>query len=331
VAVRIDIRPRLALPEERPAKPRRHLRLPPLALPAFAYWLAMGGLTYFFVHHAENPFDTAQAAPAVEPELPPPPAPRFEPETVPSPPAHAAPSGEPQLALVEDSLDGDAESRAPAGSSRNDDADEREARRDARPRERSERELPDEPHAREARSDPALARADEPAPRLTFPEFSDSSRPEPRARAADGPRIDSLFERRDDRPGSAAPGSAAPAPPPVDRDGNAPAVTASCEAAVARNNETIELGAPRGPADVTREAYAGILQDGRYLSGCNIPDRSVFEICAAVKNGRAVGITVSSSPPNAALNACVRRAVSRLKFPSNPRLDVTHTRFGSAR
>jgi hypothetical protein len=96
---------------------------------------------------------------------------------------------------------------------------------------------------------------------------------------------------------------------------------------VARNNEQIELGAPRGPADITREAYASILQNGRYLSGCRIPDRSVFQICAAVKDGRAVGITVSSSPPNAELNGCVKSAVSRLRFPVSPKLDVTHTRF----
>jgi hypothetical protein len=118
-------------------------------------------------------------------------------------------------------------------------------------------------------------------------------------------------------------------PPETPRD--APTSVSSCEAAIARNNEQINIGGARGPADVTREQYAGILQNGRYLAGCSIPDRTVFEICAAVRDGRAIGITVTSSPANASLNRCVRRAVSSLKFPSNPRLDVTHTRFDAAR
>jgi hypothetical protein len=162
-----------------------------------------------------------------------------------------------------------------------------------------------------------------PAPRLTFPEFSDSSLPAARVRAADGPRIDSLFERAGDRP---APAESEPPPPEV----AAPVAVTSCEAAIARNNEQIELGAPRGPADITREAYAGILQNGRYLAGCSIPDRTVLQVCAAVKDGRAVGITVSSNPPSSTLNACVKSAVSRLKFPTSPKLDVTHTRFDAA-
>jgi hypothetical protein len=90
-------------------------------------------------------------------------------------------------------------------------------------------------------------------------------------------------------------------------------------------------GAAGAPADITREAYASILQNGRYLSACSIPDRTVFEICAAVKDGRAVGITIVSSPASPELNACVRKAVARLKFPQNSRLDVTHTRFDAVR
>jgi hypothetical protein len=169
--------------------------------------------------------------------------------------------------------------------------------------------------SREQPREQPLARLDEPAPRLEFPEFSDSSRTAPRARAADGPRID--VELPPDKP------------PETPRD--APTSVSSCEAAIARNNEQINIGGARGPADVTREQYAGILQNGRYLAGCSIPDRTVFEICAAVRDGRAIGITVTSSPANASLNSCVRRAVSSLKFPSNPRLDVTHTRFDAAR
>jgi hypothetical protein len=162
---------------------------------------------------------------------------------------------------------------------------------------------------------------------MRFPEFTDTSRSATRERAAGGPRIDSdLFG---EAPENREPAPDAPRAP--ESDAARPSVALSCEAAIARNREEVTIGGARGPADVTRDAYAGILENGRYLSGCAIPDRAVFEVCAAVQNGRAVGITVSSNPPNAALNGCVRRAVSRLKFPTSPRLDVTRTRFDAVR
>jgi hypothetical protein len=170
-------------------------------------------------------------------------------------------------------------------------------------------------------------RKEEPRVAMSFPEFTDSSRPKARERAADGPRIDSLFERADEPP-TKAPTNDTPAPP---ESAPAPVAVSSCEAAMARNNEQLTIGAARGPADITREAYASILQNGRYLAACSIPDRTVFEVCAAVKDGRAVGITITSSPPSPTLNACVRNAVARLKFPQNSRLDVTHTRFDAVK
>jgi hypothetical protein len=306
VAVRIDIRPRLTLRDEPRVKPRRRWRLPPLAVPATGYWLAMAALTYFFAHLGPSPLDLASAAPIEDVSNGPALAPVRLPVTVPDVAAPVAPVTVPQQPVLRAVTE--PEAPLPLASA-------------------GERAREHEPHStnrREQRSsEEPLTRHAEPAPRLEFPEFSDSSVPTRRERAADGPRIDSLFERREERPA----GDAAPPTPPTESERDAPATLSSCENAIARNNEQISIGGPRGPADVTREAYASILQNGRYLSGCSIPDRTVFEICAAVRDGRAVGITVTSSPASPSLNACVRRAVSRLKFPQNSRLDVTHTRF----
>jgi hypothetical protein len=107
-----------------------------------------------------------------------------------------------------------------------------------------------------------------------------------------------------------------------------------CEAAAAANEEVMDLAGGRGaPAtpDVTRDAYASILANGRYFASCNVPATMRLEICAAVKNGRAVGVTVTTAPRAANVADCVKRAVTRLGFPSSPRLDVTRTRFDSAR
>lgn len=277
----------------------------------------MAALTYGLLHAGSFSFETAATAateprtlagpqPALrtpEPESPPPQAAAepsaTEPEpSAPPPPADlqaptAGESSEAATAAVEPAIDARAASAAPAKAART--------------------------RAAEA---PVPSSAESTA-MLSFPEFTDSSRPPARTRAADGPRIESLFE----------PAEAPPArrreetPPPAESPREPTSAVSSCEAAVARNNEELRIGAAQGPADVSRESYAAILQDGRYLSRCSVPDRTVFEICAAVKGGRAVGVTVVSSPPNAALNACVRGAVARLRFPESPRLDVTHTRF----
>jgi hypothetical protein len=313
VAVRIDIRPRLTLRDEPKPKARRGFRLPPLTAPSVAYWIAMAGLTYCFAH-LENPLASAVAAeptPVVEPAAAPtsPPVLEAAPEPEPAPQpalasqAEALPSAEPQPTptLAERDL--------------------------TQPAERAPETRPERAPAAPPRAETAALTAPLPAPRLDFPEFTDSSRPRLAERASDGPRLDGLFERRGERDRNAQP--APPSAPDSDRD--APAVVTSCEAAIARNNEQLTIGEPRrGPVDVTRDQYAAILQDGRYLAGCSLPDRTVFEICAAVRDGRAVGITVTSNPPSGNLNGCVRRAVSRLKFPANPRLDVTHTRFDAA-
>ncbi|MDF3067550.1 MAG: uncharacterized protein K0R38_3151 [Polyangiaceae bacterium] len=319
VAVRLDIRPRLRLaPDWQPGPvARRRFRLPALAVPAVAYWAAMAALTYAFTQLGPHPLDglTAEPSAPVAP-LPRPPAPRV-PE--PEPPADMGPSAEatpaatpPPMAAAEPLEAPVVEERPPPAPSR------------------QEVDATDAPARREARLEPSLGLpADPPSARLSFPEFTDSAPARPRERAADGPRVDSLFERADTgdhRAPEAAPGDA-----PAERAPSAPVALLSCEAAIARNDERLEIGGPRGPADITREGYASILQNGSYLSGCSLPDRTVIEICAAVKHGRAVGVTVTSAPANASLAACVRRAVSRLNFPQSERLDVTHTRFDAAR
>jgi len=331
VAVRLDIRPRLTLPPERRAAPRRRFRLPPLALPAAGYWLAMGALTYTFAHWGSHPFDSAEASasplsePATLPASPSePPTLRNEPATEPAnltaPDAAAAnepvAATEPPPATTE---------TAPTVAQR---TGERERERETRDNRRAGRrediwgsrgqqnDVADEPK----REEPARVA-------MSFPEFTDSSRSAKREHAADGPRIDSLFDKATERPSQDSQPDA-PAPPETTPD--APVVVSSCEAAIARNNEQITIGAARGAADTTREAYAAILQNGHYLAACSVPERTVFEVCAAVKDGRAIGITVVSSPASPKLNACVRSAVSHLQFPRNSRLDVTHTRFDAA-
>jgi len=101
----------------------------------------------------------------------------------------------------------------------------------------------------------------------------------------------------------------------------------SCEAAQASYVEEMSVGGPRGQADITGGQYAAILNRGSYFAHCNVPDSAKISICAAVQNGRAVGVTVVVSPRNPGASGCIAAGVRGLSFPSNPKLDVTHTNF----
>jgi hypothetical protein len=272
----------------------------------------MAALTYAFTQLGPHPLDDAYAteSPAPRRELAPPSPPTNPPAVVPEPLAETAPS-EPVPVTPEVP----APSEAPTVP-----MPQVAAVQGPRPVHSTRREQDEAPSERavEATSTP-----------FAFPEFTDSAPKPTRERASAGPRLDSLFERSE---ASAAPDSdLAPPASTAERARRASGGLPSCEAAVARNEEHLEIGGPRGPADVTREAYASVLQNGSYLGGCSVPDRTVLELCVAVKGGRAVGVTVTSAPASAELTACVRRAVSQLAFPSSERLDVTHTRFDAAR
>ena len=99
-----------------------------------------------------------------------------------------------------------------------------------------------------------------------------------------------------------------------------------CQAARARYTEELKMG-DNGPADITAGQYGAVLNKGSYLNSCGVPPSTAVTVCAAVQNGRAVGVTVTTDPPNPGVSSCVAAQVRGLPFPSNPRLDVTTTTF----
>ncbi|MEO6601744.1 MAG: hypothetical protein ABIQ16_17840 [Polyangiaceae bacterium] len=101
----------------------------------------------------------------------------------------------------------------------------------------------------------------------------------------------------------------------------------SCEAAQASYIEEMSVGGPRGQADITGGQYSAILNRGSYFAHCGVSESAKISICAAVQNGRAVGVSVVVSPRNAGAASCIAAGVRGLSFPSNPKLDVTHTSF----
>lgn len=102
----------------------------------------------------------------------------------------------------------------------------------------------------------------------------------------------------------------------------------SCEAAMDAYNEMKVMG-EKGQADLTAGQYGRVLNSGSYFSHCGVPSSMAVNICAAVQNGRAVGVTVSTRPNDARKASCVARAVRNLSFPSHAKLDVTRTSFAA--
>jgi len=101
----------------------------------------------------------------------------------------------------------------------------------------------------------------------------------------------------------------------------------SCETAQAAYVEEMNVGGPRGQADITAGQYGSILNRGSYFAHCGVPDSMKLNICAAVQNGKAVGVTIITSPNDRRVASCVAASVRGLSFPSHPKLDVTRTQF----
>jgi hypothetical protein len=125
------------------------------------------------------------------------------------------------------------------------------------------------------------------------------------------------------------PGGAAGGKRVVGNQGGIPILAGgmSCEGAQSAYVEEMKMGGG-GQADISRGQYSSIMNSGAYFSHCGVPNNVAVSICVAVQNGRAVGVTVSTTP-NHGSRACITSAVRNLKFPSHPKLDVVRASFAA--
>jgi hypothetical protein len=119
----------------------------------------------------------------------------------------------------------------------------------------------------------------------------------------------------------AAPASARPGP---FTGGSSDGTT--CEQARDQYSEEIDLQAGSS-LDLQADDFAAILNNGSYLDPCEVPGASRVRICAAVQNGRAVGVTVLLDPPSPTLEICVAGRVRQLAFPSSAKMDFVNVNF----
>ena len=101
----------------------------------------------------------------------------------------------------------------------------------------------------------------------------------------------------------------------------------SYEAVLNSNNESVTMGESQGQPDLTNAQLSAPLAHASFIGSCGAPDDMKVTIRVAVKMGRAVGVTVSTTPPSPGVAACVDRSVRGLQWPVSPKADFVTTTY----
>jgi hypothetical protein len=100
----------------------------------------------------------------------------------------------------------------------------------------------------------------------------------------------------------------------------------SYEAAIAGNNLNLAPGTQDVP-DLTDAELAGPLREGTFLDACGVPSSTHVTVKVAIRNGHAVGVSVSAVPPSREMGWCVERHVRGVQWPSNAKMDSFVTTY----
>jgi hypothetical protein len=120
-------------------------------------------------------------------------------------------------------------------------------------------------------------------------------------------------------------GDTPPPSPVVHRHYGAPSGP-SYESAVDSNNRHLTMGANAG-ADLSDAQLSAPMSDGTFVSECGAPDSMGVTVKVAINRGRAVGVSVSTSPPSTDVANCIDHHVRTLAWPSRPTMDSFVTTY----
>ncbi len=101
----------------------------------------------------------------------------------------------------------------------------------------------------------------------------------------------------------------------------------SFEAAWAKAEQRVDIGSGGGGHDLSREELAAPMANGSFVGGCGTPGSMKVTVKAAVQNGRAVGVSVYTTPPDPGISACIANAVRGIRFPVSPNMDAVTTSY----
>jgi len=101
----------------------------------------------------------------------------------------------------------------------------------------------------------------------------------------------------------------------------------SCEKAMDENPQTIDMGKKNSKPDLTKDQLGKPMANSTFFQGCGLPDSAAADICAAVKQGKVLGVSVKITPNNNKVAACIDKATRKLSFPQSDKLDVVKQHF----
>ena len=100
----------------------------------------------------------------------------------------------------------------------------------------------------------------------------------------------------------------------------------SCEKAMDESSQNIDMG-KKGAKDLTADELGKPMQSSAYFQHCNLPDSAKAEICATVRRGKPLGVSVRITPSNNKAAACIDKATRRLSFPVSDNTDQVKQTF----
>ena len=120
-------------------------------------------------------------------------------------------------------------------------------------------------------------------------------------------------------------GGSKSAPATHDPHGGAP-TGPSYESALDSNDEQVTIGS-KGQADLTDAQLSAPMSDGSFISECGAPDSMSVTVKLAIRAGRAVGVSVETSPPASNVGGCVDGHVRGLSWPVSAKMDSLVTTY----
>jgi len=101
----------------------------------------------------------------------------------------------------------------------------------------------------------------------------------------------------------------------------------SYEAALAANPQQVAIGGGQGAPDLTDQQLSGPMRNAAFLDSCGAPQSMHVTVKTVVKMGRAIGVSVYTTPANGAIASCVDHAVRNLAWPVNAKADSFTTNY----
>ncbi|CAN5427968.1 hypothetical protein BH09MYX1_BH09MYX1_34540 [soil metagenome] len=102
----------------------------------------------------------------------------------------------------------------------------------------------------------------------------------------------------------------------------------SYEAAWAKAEQHVDLnGGGGGSRHLSQDELGRPMQNASFIGGCGAPESMKVKVMVAVQNGRAVGVSVYSTPPNGGVQGCVAGVVRNMNWPVSPDMDSVITSY----